>query len=89
MRSNLKDKIIYDSYYSSESDQLNGVQIIDLDESSSEYEESFDVFISNKGFPEGNLIVVYDSYNTVSINDIKSQNVNTMSEIDNLESWQE
>ena len=73
MRSNLKEKMIYDSYCSSEEsyDQSNCmVQIIDLDETSSEEELVFQDVISNKGSPEGNYIVVYDSYNTVSINHI-------------------
>ena len=38
--------------------------------------------VSKKGFPEGNLIVVYDSYNTVSIYNIP---VHKMSQEDDFE----
>ena len=58
-----------------------------MDESSSEEEDELKIIISQKGFPEGYLIFVYDSYKTVSIHDIKSKYKDTMSEMDDLDSF--
>ena len=58
-----------------------------MDDTSSEEDYAFDIVISKKGFPEGNLVIVDDSYNTVSILDIMSKNINTMSQIDDLDSF--
>ena len=54
-------------------------------ETSSEEEYAFDVVISKKGLPEGNLIIVDDFsclYNTVGTLDTKSKKMSTISQID-------